>query len=203
MKVNISTTNTKLGIIPSISLPPIITCRKDAPCTKDCYGTKGNYRFSNVQKSMQNNLIIYKTNEKEYFEQIRKYLDQSIISYKYFRWHTVGDIPDIDYLLQMIKLARKLPKTKFLAFTKQYEIVNKAIDLYGNLPKNLIIIFSAWGKKIEFINKYNLPIAHVRFKNKEENVDIPQNAKECTGNCTECLECWNIKNQQSVVFDKH
>ena len=72
MKVSISTTNTKLGIIPSISLPPIITCRKDAPCTKDYYGTKGNYRFSNVQKSMQNNLIIYKTNEKDYFEQIRK-----------------------------------------------------------------------------------------------------------------------------------
>ena len=38
MKVTISQSNTKLGMIPTISLPPIITCRKNAPCAKDCYG---------------------------------------------------------------------------------------------------------------------------------------------------------------------
>lgn len=34
MQVKISTNNSKLGIIPSIDLPPILTCRADAPYQK-------------------------------------------------------------------------------------------------------------------------------------------------------------------------
>lgn len=41
MKIKISTTNTKLGYqIPSISLLPQCSCRKDAPCAHGCYGKK-------------------------------------------------------------------------------------------------------------------------------------------------------------------
>lgn len=203
MKVTISQSNTKLGMIPTISLPPIITCRKNAPCTKDCYGTRGNYRFKNVKKSMETNLLIYKSNEKDYFKQIKDYIDQDVITYKYFRWHSVGDIPDSEYFENMINLAKELPQTKFLAFTKQYEIVNEIRGEYENFPKNLQIIFSAWGNQIDVPNPYNFPVAHVKFKDETMNTRIPGIAKQCTGDCTNCLKCWNIQHGDAVVFKKH
>ena len=49
-KITISTTNSKLGsFIPSFNFPPIVTCRKDAPCKKMCYACKGNFMFKNVK----------------------------------------------------------------------------------------------------------------------------------------------------------
>lgn len=35
--LNISEGNSKMDAIPSFSLPPVITCRPDAPCRKECY----------------------------------------------------------------------------------------------------------------------------------------------------------------------
>ena len=67
--IHISTQNRKLGMtIPSINLPAITTCRANAPCKKGCYACKGTFLYSTVQKSMQNNLDIYKTSPKAYFK---------------------------------------------------------------------------------------------------------------------------------------
>lgn len=204
MKITISQSNTKLGMIPTISLPPIITCRTNAPCAKEgCYGTRGNYCYKNIKKSMEQNLLIYKTNENDYFKQVKDYLDQDIITYKYFRWHSVGDIPDSEYFENMIKLAKELPQTKFLAFTKQFEIVNEVRKDYEHFPKNLQIVFSAWGDELDVPNPFNFPIAYVRFKDKTKNTKIPGIAKECNGDCSKCLKCWNIQQGDAVVFNKH
>ena len=32
---------------------------------------------------------------------------------------------------------------------------------------------------------------------------IPESAVECSGDCTNCLQCWNIASGESVVFNKH
>jgi len=40
--VTIPDGNRKMGVVPSISLPPIVTCNKEAPCTKGgCYALNG------------------------------------------------------------------------------------------------------------------------------------------------------------------
>lgn len=40
MEVKISSGNSKLGKIPSVSLPAGITCRNDCECSKKCYAKK-------------------------------------------------------------------------------------------------------------------------------------------------------------------
>ena len=45
-----------------------------------------------------------------------------------FRFHVGGDIIDNIYFDYMVAIARDFPETKFLAFTKKYEIVNAYID---------------------------------------------------------------------------
>ena len=204
MNVRISTTNTKLGYqIPSISLLPQLSCRADAPCAKGCYGKKGNFLYKNVIESQTQNYNFYISDPKAYFNEIITYLNDAIISYKYFRWHTVGDIVDKQYFNGMIETAKKCKQVKFLCFTKKFNIVNDFIKNGGTIPKNLKIIYSAWNKSFKVDNPYNLPIAYVYFKKEQMNPDIPALAIPCGGHCPECLACWSLKNGQSVFFNQH
>lgn len=200
MSVKISRSNSKLGVIPSVNLPPILTCRENCPCFSSCYARKGNYRFKNVQESMRLNLEEYKQNPDGYFAQIKCGISDGIVSYNYFRWHAAGDIVDGDYFERMVRLAIELPHTQFLAFTKKFEIINSYLESGNSIPLNLTVVFSAWGDEFKVENPYNMPIAYVRTTN---STGIPSDAEECNGDCTNCLKCWNIKSGQSVVFNKH
>lgn len=203
MKIKISKSNSKLGLIPSVSLPPILTCRQACPCQTDCYALKGRYRFQNVKNNLSSNLELYITSPDQYFNEIKEAIDGGIVRYSYFRWHAAGDIVDEDYFIRMVKLAEELPHVNFLAFTKKYELVNNFIRVNGDLPENLNLVFSAWGNMLDVDNPFDLPVAYVRFKDKNKNGFIPETALGCSGNCTSCLQCWSIKKKQSVVFDKH
>lgn len=203
MSVKISKTNSKLGVIPSVNLPPVITCRDNCPCAKDCYAMKGRFRFRNVVENMRHNLDSYQGDPGKYFEDICSTINDGMITYSYFRWHAAGDIVDERYLEGMVDVARKLPRTSFLAFTKKYELINKYIEGGGAIPSNLNIVFSAWGSSLSIDNPYNLPVAHVRFPDASQNILISDSAAECSGRCSSCLTCWKIGKGDSVVFNKH
>lgn len=204
MEIKISKTNTKLsGEIPSINLPAIQTCRADAPCRKYCYACKGNFTYSNVRKSLLNNLAVYMADSNDYFKQIIQFLTNGLTTYKYFRWHSSGDIVDEKYLDGMIAVAKKCKLTKFLAFTKKFELVNQYLAKGGIIPKNLKIVYSAWDKNFIVENPYKLPVAYVDLRKKENNPKIPELAIPCTGKCYECLACWSLKTGQNVVFKQH
>lgn len=202
--ITISLSNSKLGgFIPCLNLPPIITCRKNAPCIQDCYACKGNFNYKNVKQSHLNNLKAFKNDNKKFFNGIIDFLKNGLIIYKFFRWHSSGDIINADYFNGIIDVAEKCKNTSFLIFTKKFEIVNDFIKNGGTIPKNLTVIFSAWDKEFKIENPFNLPVAYVRFKNAEKNAEIPVTAFNCGGNCQNCLACWNIKSGQSTVFKKH
>ena len=114
----------------------------------------------------------------------------------------IGDIIDEYYLENMIKIAKKCKGTKFLAFTKKFELVNEYLNSHI-LPNNLKIVFSAWDKTFKVENPHNLPVAYVNFKKEENNPKIPELSIPCSGKCYECLACWTLKKGQSVVFNQH
>lgn len=203
MSVKISKTNSKLGLIPSVNLVPILTCRKNCPCVKDCYALKGRYRFPNVKNNHVHNYNEYLFNPERYFEDIKYAINNGLVSYSYFRWHAAGDIVDEQYFAGMVKVANELPNTSFLAFTKKFEIINQFLKDGGIIPDNLHIVFSAWGDSFKIKNPYRFPVAYVRFPDQSQNKNIPKEAVECSGDCTKCLQCWKIKKGESVVFDKH
>ena len=97
--VNVTRHNTKLGSIPCVNLPAVVTCRPDAPCAKlteeggGCYCLKGRWLFKNVQKSLWNNLYAYRENPKLYFEMIAHQFQFSTVA----RFHSSGDIVDEEY----------------------------------------------------------------------------------------------------------
>jgi uncharacterized protein (DUF2237 family) len=195
--VSISRGNSKMGAVPSVSLPPIITCANGCKCANKCYAAKLCRLRPSVRNAYARNLEILQNNMDDYFLQVKA---AAMIS-GYFRFHVSGDIPDMNYLDRMVKIAEELPGTTFLAFTKQYNFVNNFLQ-YSQIPNNLKIIFSAWpGMPME--NPYNMPVANVIFKGTEP----AENWKICPGNCAECaargVGCWELKPGETIAFYEH
>lgn len=158
--VHISRGNSKLGSdIPSVNLPAGITCREDAPCYKKCYARKGRFSFPHIKDLNSTNLRIWQEDPRQFERDIMI----AAFKAKYFRWHSSGDIPDAEYFTMMVKIAEHIPDTKFLCFTKKYEIVNAYIESAGFLPSNLTVVLSAWGDWLPD-NPYGLPMAYIRLK---------------------------------------
>ena len=194
----VSNTNSKLGgQIYSINLPPVVTCRADAPCFKGCYACKGNWLFPNVKNSLNQNLEAYKGNPDLFFESIAA---QTALV-RFCRWHSSGDIVDMQYFEGMCKVARKNKETHYLCFTKKYEIINEFLSKGKRIPKNLSIVFSAWSNWIPE-NPYDLPMTYVYGK-EFNNELIPKDAIPCGCKCETCQACWTLKKGQHVYFLKH
>lgn len=199
---NISTSNSKLGsCIATVNLPAGKTCNPDAPCSKTCYAKHGRFLFKSVRNCYERNLQEYLYNPKAYFDNIDSQL--YFKPFRFFRWHSSGDIPDMNYLEGMVSVAEHNSSTKFLCFTKQFDIVNTYLKDHDGFPENLIVVFSNWGDwKCD--NPFELPTAWVRFNNIV--TAIPETARECSGFCGECVKsasCWTLKSGESVVFNQH
>ena len=197
-KISISNGNSKMGFIPSVSLPPIITCKNCDSCAGLCYAAKLCRIYKTVRNAYNRNLEILKADSKSYFEQVESAAKLS----RFFRWHVSGDIIDSEYLDNMCKVARRCKDTKFLAFTKNYEDVNAYFETHKK-PRNLQIVFSLPfdGAKIE--NPHNLPTAAVILKGAAPK----DNYKICGGNCEKCacrgVGCWELKKNETIAFYQH
>lgn len=197
-KISISAGNVKLGAIPSVSLPACITCNPSAPCFKKCYAVRMQRRYKNTREAYARNLDILTADPVAYWAQVKAAASTA----RFFRYHVSGDIPNAEYFAAMVQTARDLKTTEFLAFTKQYQIVNDFLNNGGKIPENLQVIFSNWGAW-NCENPHNLPQCEVIFKG-----DQPaHNWKICGGNCTACacagVGCWELKSGETIAIYEH
>jgi hypothetical protein len=203
-KISISKKSKKVPFL-NISLSPAM-CNKALPCKKDCYAMKSFNQYPNVRAAWSNNLAVYLSDSRGYFEQLSKELEKLSKKPKhkrFFRYHVAGDIVDQNYLNNMLNLAAKFPTIKFLAFTKRHELDYSGLD---NHP-NLTIVFSYWPN---FGNADNdMPKAFLLDnKNYEQNYDtrMKESYKDmyvCSGSCKDCRVCWDLKDNEHVIFIKH
>ena len=197
--VKISKGNSKLGAIPSVSLPSIKTCRNCA-CQEKCYAQKLERLRPAVRNAYQHNLEVWIKDPETYWREV----EASIMMSRFFRFHVSGDIPSFKYLINMVEIARRQPHCEILCFTKKYNLVNELIEQGDELPSNLHMIFSGW-VGLEMANPFSLPEAHVRYR--DGSTTAREDAIECSGNCTECAltegGCWSLQKGQQVVFNEH
>lgn len=204
MQVSISQKNEKMGKIPSVSLPPVVACPHYELCMKNeksaCYAVRmyRNKQRKSIGASWDRNYSILLNDRKSYFLQIKAGASLS----RFFRWHVSGDIIDTDYLDNMVKIARELKGTTFLAFTKSYEIVNDYLNNHRK-PSNLKLILSLPFDGSEIDNRHNLPTAAVILKGSEP----ADNYKICGGHCETCackgVGCWELKKGETIAFYEH
>lgn len=203
-RVYISVSNIKMNdgaaIIPSVSLPPVLTCANCAQCSKYCYALKMARLRKNINGTWMRNLAVYQADPDRYFREVAF----AAKGYRNFRWHVAGDILSDAYLQGMVKVALECPSTSFLAFTKSFDIVNRYLDAGNSLPENLKIVFSGW-VGLEMKNPHNLPTSHPIFA--DGTTSAPDGAKWCGGNCSECAAhssgCWTMGKGDAVIFALH
>jgi len=178
MKIHISPGNNKIGDTPNISLPPGISCRRNAPCYDKCYARKF-YRMKEARVAWDENWNFYKSDARWYFRAVRDWLNQH--EPKFFRWHVSGDCPDGFYMESVFRIAEDFPSTMFLMYTKQYEIL---ISLgIVDAPINFTVMLSAW----PYLNvpDINFPRLWV-----QGDPRVPGTAFHCPGKCESCRMCW-------------
>ena len=198
--ISVSRGNSKMGTIPSVSLPAIKTCRTDCKCTEICYATRGRFNFGVIEQALARNLRILLKHPEQYWEEVNAAMTLS----SYFRFHVSGDIPNRKYLENMVQAAKNHKNCQVLVFTKRYEMVNEYLAEGNKLPKNLHLMFSKW-RGLEMPNPYKLPEAHVFFK--DGTTTASPKAKPCGGHCINCVMkntgCWATKKGDQIVIIEH
>ena len=200
MTVKFSGGNTKMGAVDSISTLPFITCpaRCKGTCGAKCYAAKLANLRPNVLKNYAINTALAIYRPALYWAHIDDYLKGC----RFFRFHVSGDIIDSAYFAQMVKVARQNSHCEILCFTKRYEVVNGWIDVNGEIPANLHILFSGW-QGLAPVNPYKFPETNVYTCDDDFN----DSWLTCGGNCFSCacrgLGCWQAKKGDVIAFKMH
>ena len=83
LKVSISKGNSKMGSIPSVSLPPCTTCNPNAPCFKKCYAVKIQRLYKTVKTAYENNL----DTELELLKKELQHKEELLAVHNFYRTH--------------------------------------------------------------------------------------------------------------------
>lgn len=190
------------------------TCDHNCECYKKglCYAESGCYLFACNQAKYSENINFYKAAGTEFF---CKALQLAIDTFKYnlFRFFTCGDIPNKQFVDCMVKLAKDNPDIRFWSYTKKYNIVNSWIDENGDLPENLVVIFSHWlnsdGTYFPMNNKHNLPTSEFIPFGKEHLAETVTHICPCSdpsviATCATCDHpCYKLNKGESMALLEH
>jgi hypothetical protein len=191
----ISGGNSKLGPIPNLSLAPGVTCTSIAceTCLMDCYARNFYRMYKNVRKAWDTNTKLALEDLPTMERELNEYFS-GLASPKFFRVHVAGDFVSLDYAEMWARVASAAPTTKFLAFTKSFDIVQKV-----SWPDNFKIVYSAWpGVPAPPAGR---PVA---WMDDGTETRIPARSVHCPGNCESCGMCWSLDELgKDVYFSKH
>ena len=191
IKICISNGNRKIGRVMNVSLMPIMTCHNCQECKYYCYDVKACLQYPNtVIDARIRNTVLLQLDREEYFNRIQIAISRRRL-HKYFRWHVAGDIPDFDYFVHMVEIAREFPDFVFWTYTKHYSVINSYCDTYSkeNIPENLHVMFSEWDG-MPLVNPYNFPVFTCKMKdgNRNHKPEYFDALYKCPGNCDLCKE---------------
>ena len=199
-------TNSKLKKIPAWNLLPGVTCSGEAcaHCMQDgCYAVKNclchgyDLEANNCLRAWTENTVL----AKNHLFGLELLLDNWLTATRpeLFRIHSSGDFFSVEYARMWRRLAVKHPETRFLAFTKQFDVVR---HVYFWKVSNFELVLSGWtGVKVpEDLRK------HYRVAWCDDGTEdrIPADAIHCPGDCNACQACWYLSEiGKDTYFTKH
>jgi len=197
-RIRISDKNKKMGNVPSVSFPPVITCGAKIPCAVKCYVVRnmiGGRYGKTIAASYAANLEFFNADRDAFFGQLARFLERR--TPRFFRFHVSGDVIDADHMRRMLDTARTFPDVRFLAFSKRFEL----FPTRRNVPRNFALIASLWPKWGTRPRGYRAAFMQTADGAEKR---VPSNALECPGNCETCGACWNLDAvRRDVVFLEH
>lgn len=177
----ISDGNSKLGVLPSFSLPPLATCPGATEfCKRFCYGKSGRYAWRRTKITLSLNLAMSK--QANFVEEIEKEITKSKATV--FRIHVVGDFYDVRYVKKWIEIADDLPGVAFYGYTRSWRVesIARKLMLLKALP-NVRLMAS-----VDF--------THVDRPSGWSTVSVEGAGEPCphdlklVEHCLDCRRCW-------------
>jgi hypothetical protein len=175
----------------------------------NCYARKGNYiRFPKVQEALERRYqSLFDPRWTAAFIQVLKNLRKKN---EFFRWHDSGDLQSLSHLMNIVNIAKNLPAMKFWLPTREYQIVDTYLHMYGKFPVNLIVRVSAQRKDRYAPSRYNTTSMVI---SRDECFDDILNewkaagvnicpAPEQDGECGSCRNCWD-SSVSVVAYKEH
>jgi len=210
--MKISKGNSKLGKIANFNITPLRTCSPEAcnTCGKNgCYALKAYRQYPAVRTAWDENTELAINDIPTLYQDLRKYF--TTFKGKIFRIHSAGDFVSIDYLKMWADIAFEFKNINFMAYTKQFKILQYFIDIYGRnyMTRNFKIILSSWtGLDIPSELSYKFSIAWLCEDGQNAPVMVynlkkaGRSVRICGGDCTVCKYCYEPTGLD-VIFIKH
>jgi len=185
VRAELSRWNSKLGVIPSFSLPVLKTCPgKTEFCSRLCYGLKGRFTRQRIRELVQNNLEA--SRQPDFVERmIREILKAKPEA---FRLHVIGDFYSVEYVEKWLEIADRLPDVKFFGSTRSWRVLGlrDAVTRLRDLP-NLYL-------------RASIDLSHLDQPSHSWGVwSIEGKGDPCphdyglADNCITCKKCWQTK----------
>jgi hypothetical protein len=154
-----------------------------------CYALKGRYVFPNVKAALERRYQAL--SHPDWVESmsilINHYEDKP--DRGYFRWHDAGDLQSAEHLQQIIDVVRATPNVKHWLPTREYALVLKWKQAYGEFPDNITVRVSATKVDGKVPKILGMAVSSVAKDKKYESWTCP--APTQGGKCGPCRACWN------------
>ncbi|MCK4387794.1 MAG: hypothetical protein KAW00_03385 [Dehalococcoidia bacterium] len=183
--LQVSRWNTKLGVLPSFSLPVLKTCPgKTEFCSRLCYGLNGRFARQRVREIYQSNLEVSK--QADFVERIVRELLKT--KPEAFRLHVVGDFYSVEYVEKWLEIADRVPDIKFFGSTRSWRVpgLRDAVTRLRDLP-NVYLRAS-----IDF-SHLDKPSCSWGVWSIEGEGDPCPHDYGLIENCITCKKCWQNK----------
>lgn len=198
--------NSKLRGIPAFNLAPGRTCSPEAcaHCLKDgCYAVKNacchgyNLDENNCLRAWTENTALAFNHMRELEKALDAWLTENRPAL--FRIHSSGDFFSVEYARMWRRIAMRHAETRFLAFTKQFDVV-RHVHFYK--LDNFELVLSGWtGVNVPDDLRRHYRVA---WCNDGTETHIPADAIHCPGDCNACRACWYLSRmKKDSYFDKH
>lgn len=143
-QIVISPNNTKLGKIPSFSLPAITSCPGATTwCAGKCYADKVARIYKNAAKSYETNFVAARSNK-----DFPLLLDTELATLynkgtRVFRMHVAGDFYDVKYIYDWVNIAKSNPGIMFYGYTRSWSVPNMLVHLEALRCLPNVILFAS------------------------------------------------------------
>lgn len=203
--ISISMENTKIGKIPSFSLPALDSCPgKTTWCEKACYAAKIERVYRCAKKAYDLNFELVKGTDfvATINEELTKLVKKGITT---FRLHVSGDFYDVRYIYNWLKIVKANPTITFFGYTHSWSVLNLLPHLGILRAQPNVILFASTDESTVGNPPKNWRIAHAGDSSTNPHPKMIKCLEQIgkVKDCAACKICFNHASTINIQFKVH
>lgn len=176
---------------------------KGSTCEK-CYACKGMYNFPNVIAAMERRYEALF--DSRWVAAMAFVIRKKCKKVAYFRWHDSGDLQSLSHLINIVQVCELTPGISHWLPTREYAIVRKYREMFGDFPPNLTVRVSAAmldsPAPSDFEHSSEVASDDAAMERSRSRGGVACVAPNQGNKCLDCRACWD-RNVATVTYHKH